>query len=78
MARMLIMVMVLGMIALAGCSQTDSQDKIVIGVSAPLSGFASTMGEYVTRGVSLALEELSPEERARSDIVYEDDKWALS
>ncbi len=77
MARTLFIIVVC-LVILAGCSQNQPSEKIVIGVSAPLSGFASTMGEYVARGVTLAYEELSIEEQGRFEIRYEDDQCSGS
>jgi branched-chain amino acid transport system substrate-binding protein len=54
-----------------GEDPTSSQLKI--GVILPLSGGASNLGAIVRRGVELALDDISPEDRRRVSVVYEDD-----
>ncbi|PIN74535.1 hypothetical protein COV18_06555 [Candidatus Woesearchaeota archaeon CG10_big_fil_rev_8_21_14_0_10_37_12] len=63
------------------CSQTDNptglviqEEKIKIGVSAPYTEFAAVTGKWVNRGIELALERLSEEERNKIELIYEDDK----
>lgn len=46
---------------------------IKIGAVLPLSGGASNFGTIARRGIELALEDLSPSDRARVSVVYEDD-----
>lgn len=44
-----------------------------VGVILPLSGDAASVGDAIRNGFALGLEKLSPEARARLEIVYEDD-----
>ena len=50
-----------------------SSPKIKIGAILPLSGAASNFGTLARRGIELALEDLSPADRARTTVVFEDD-----
>ena len=54
-------------------AETPSAPRITIGVILPLSGPAANFGAIAQRGVELALKDLSPEDRARTRVVYEDD-----
>jgi ABC-type branched-subunit amino acid transport system substrate-binding protein len=46
---------------------------ITVGVILPLTGSAANFGGIAQRGIELALEGLSPEDRARTHVIYEDD-----
>ncbi len=61
-----------GVVSLAR-AETPSSPRITIGVILPLSGPAANFGAIAQRGVELALKDLSPEDRARTRVVYEDD-----
>lgn len=54
-------------------AQSPSAPSITIGVILPLSGPAANFGAIAQRGIELALEDLSPEDRARTRVLYEDD-----
>ena len=52
-----------------------SNDKIVIGISAPLTGPTAWWGEYIKNGVKLAMEDLDKENIASSiELKWEDDQ----
>lgn len=53
--------------------QPSTAPNIKIGAVLPLSGAASNFGTLARRGIELALEDLSPADRARTSVVFEDD-----
>lgn len=56
-----------------GYAENHAAPAVKIGAILPLSGAASNFGAIARRGIELALEDLSPEDRARVSVVYEDD-----
>lgn len=50
------------------------EDVIKIGAILPLTGPASTFGQYVKEGIDLAVEEINRESRSTILIIYEDSK----
>lgn len=71
-------IIVLAVIVWAGMSMSDSKQKfsdevIKIGVVGPLSGPSAVFGEYMNRGIELAMADLDPQVRDRIVIVREDD-----
>lgn len=46
-----------------------------IGVIIPLSGQVASLGNYVKHGIDLAFNDLPPADRARFELVYEDDEF---
>ena len=46
-----------------------------IGAIIPLSGQLASMGNYVHHGIELGLASLPPEQRARIEVVFEDDQF---
>lgn len=54
------------------CSAAD--DAITVGAIIALTGEAASIGEACRNGISLALEDLSPELSKRVRVVYEDDE----
>ncbi len=56
-----------------GQAETPPSPGIKIGVIVPLSGAAANFGAIAQRGVDLAVQDLSPEDRARTRVIYEDD-----
>jgi len=54
-------------------AETPPSPAITIGVILPLSGSAANFGAIAQRGVELALQDLAPEDRARTRVIYEDD-----
>jgi len=69
--RILLIVAVIASLIQFG--QAQSSPPIKIGAILPLSGSASNFGAIARRGIELALEDLSQEDRARVSVVYEDD-----
>jgi len=68
----------IGVVWCAGFSAWADSPKIdappiKIGAVLPLSGGASNFGTIARQGIELALEDLSPGDRARVSVVYEDD-----
>lgn len=53
--------------------QQNPAPSITIGAILPLSGGASNFGVIARRGIELALEDLSPSDRGRVQVVFEDD-----
>jgi branched-chain amino acid transport system substrate-binding protein len=53
--------------------QQSAPPPITIGAILPLSGGASNFGMIARRGIELALESLSPSDRTRVKVVFEDD-----
>jgi branched-chain amino acid transport system substrate-binding protein len=53
--------------------EVPAAPSITIGAILPLTGSASNFGAIAQRGIELALEDLSPEDRARTRVIYEDD-----
>lgn len=58
----------------AQCLSEPLTNKLRVGVIVPLSGEAANLGESVRNAIVLALEKLSPDERSKFDIRYEDDR----
>lgn len=54
-------------------AETSPSPSITIGVILPLSGPAANFGAIAQRGVELAVQDLSPADRARTRVIYEDD-----
>ncbi len=54
-------------------AEDKTPPPLTIGAILPLSGGASNFGAIARRGIELALAELTPEDRARVKVVYEDD-----
>lgn len=57
----------------ATAPQPGTSPALTIGVILGLTGPAANFGQIARRGVDLALSELSPEDRARTRIIIEDD-----
>jgi ABC-type branched-subunit amino acid transport system substrate-binding protein len=51
----------------------QSAPRITIGAILPLSGEASNFGAIARRGIEMALDSLSADDRARVSVVFEDD-----
>ncbi len=62
------LVIILGLLMLAGCAQTATKPNVKIGILLPLSGDLAITGEKLHRGVMLAEKELPP----GTTLVYED------
>lgn len=58
--------------------QATSAPDIKIGAILPLSGVASNFGAIARRGIELALEDLSPSDRKRVRVIFEDDALSNS
>jgi branched-chain amino acid transport system substrate-binding protein len=58
---------------LAADPQGDSRPAFTIGAILPLTGPAANLAEIARRGIELALNDLSPEDRARTKVIIEDD-----
>jgi len=54
-------------------SSLTAEQPFKIGVILPLSGATANFGLIARNGIELALRELSPEDRARIKVIYEDD-----
>jgi branched-chain amino acid transport system substrate-binding protein len=54
-------------------AETTPSPNITIGVILPLSGSAANFGSIAQRGIELALNDLSPQDRSRTRVIYEDD-----
>lgn len=53
---------------------TSKNEKIKIGVSAPLTGPTAWWGDYVKQGIDMALEEVPDEEKENIILIWEDDQ----
>jgi branched-chain amino acid transport system substrate-binding protein len=74
----IIVLLALGLLAIAIqrpaiADQSPARPPLTIGAILPLSGGASNFGAIARRGIELALEDLSPEDRARVKVIFEDD-----
>ncbi len=67
--------LVLGIVGWRSPAQAEipPAPNITIGVILPLSGSAANFGSIAQRGIELALNDLSSEDRARTRVIYEDD-----
>jgi hypothetical protein len=59
-------------------SVTAEPRPTTIGVILPLTGDAAGLGEATKNGITMALEELPPEERKRIRVLYQDDAFRPS
>lgn len=57
---------------LPGYAEDDK--KLNVAVILPLSGQAAQVGNAFQKGIELAMEEATPEERARINLIFEDDQ----
>ncbi len=55
-------------------NQSASNEKIKIGVIGPFSGASANYGEFMNRGLELALADMDQKTRDRIELVREDDK----
>ncbi len=53
---------------------THADAKYKVGVILPLSGPASSLGNYLKKGIDLAYEQLSATQRENLSVLYEDDQ----
>lgn len=58
------------------CVRVEAESrKFRIGAILPLSGQVASLGQYARNGITLALDNLPPEERNKIELVYEDDQF---
>jgi branched-chain amino acid transport system substrate-binding protein len=57
----------------AVAEEPPKRPPLTIGAILPLSGSASNFGTIAQRGIQLALEDLTPEDKARVNVIFEDD-----
>ncbi len=68
------MVIVATVLIMGQSIKGQSGSQIKIGIVGPFTGPAATFGDFMQRGLDFALSELTPEDRARIQIVKEDDR----
>jgi len=71
-----IIIALLGMFVSVHSTVAESplQQPYKIGAILPLSGAYASLGNYLKKGIDLAYQNLSEEDKARIDILYEDDQ----
>ncbi len=63
------------LLLLGGCqSRSKSNNTIIIGAILPLTGPASTFGQYIKEGMDLAVGEINKKSSRKVEIKYEDSK----
>ena len=62
-------IIILTLLLLAACVQTGQTEKVKVGVILPLTGAQGNYGEGITKGIELALKEVS-----NVNVIYEDEQ----
>lgn len=68
-------VILLALTQIVPISLSAESETYRIAAIIPLSGQIASLGNYVKNGIELAISELSPEQRKKVSIVYEDDQF---
>ncbi len=71
----LTLLLMIGLICFSFSNAAADSAKYKVGVIIPLTGQIASMGNFVKRGIDLAMEDLPSSERNLIDVVYEDDQF---